>query len=156
MNLIKPGVYTAKVIDYGVPDLKPGKHPQVMMQFEFDYEGAKQRIRYFGSLHPNASDYTIKSLLNAGFRFDSLEPLTGPNAFDGRECQIVVEHHEYEGKVSARVKWVNGASSFKSMDPADAKAVLSKYTDQVKIARFESGQAAPSFAQPKNDFDIGA
>jgi hypothetical protein len=155
MNLIKPGKYVAKVVEYGVPEVDGDKHPQVVVVFEFEEDGKARRLSYYGSLHPNAVEYTIDNLLVCGLKSDDLSSLLGPGALDfDREVQITIEHHTYNGKTSARIKWINpvGGAKFKNMAPEVASARLSKLNGLVKARRKETGIQKAE----EDDFDLSS
>ncbi len=92
---------------------------QVVVNFEIlDGEDAGQTIAWFGyfATEKNAKK-TIESLRACGFKGDDLAAC-GDQVLEQR-VSLVVEHEEYEGKVKAKVAWVNstGGGGFKLEKP---------------------------------------
>ncbi len=103
-NLIPAGTYRAhageKVLGYTTK-----MTPQVAVQCVIDTPGFEGKsITYYGYLSDGAYEYAIKSLRAMGFEGDDISDLStvGKNPFS-----IVVQHEEYEGKISAKVVFVN-------------------------------------------------
>ena len=64
--------------------------------------------------------------------------------------QLVIVHDEYNGKVSAKVKFINsGAAAVKTMDPNRAKAFAIKMQQRIKAFDAKNGTPAPA-AKPAN------
>lgn len=119
MKEVQPGKYLAKVTDYGIGTTKEGL-PQVLVMFAYkDKDQDEHSLIWFGSLKENAKPYTIDALLACGLKGNDLEVLAdgvGNGALDTeKDVQITVEEHEWQGKKSMRIQWINepGASSFR-------------------------------------------
>lgn len=126
MSQIKPGIYQATISNYGIGVTQNG-NPQVMILFNFqDHENAPREMTWYGSLKEGkAQEYTLKTLLYCGFSGSDPAEIA-----DGIESglldhitpvKITVEEHEYEGKKSMRVSWVNKIGS-KAMEKRITKS----------------------------------
>lgn len=105
--------------------------PQVAVNVEIVDEGDHKgkRIAYIGWLTEAAILRTIESLRYFGFRGNDLAGLVTQRL--DQKVQIVVKHETYEGRVRAKVAWVNraGGGSFKltqTMDKDSLRAFAAK------------------------------
>jgi len=107
-TLVQEGRHTVKPVEWGLTKTSSGK-PNVFITFT-------NGLTWFGSLNEGkAREFTIRSLVNCGFRSDNLKALDMPNALDtNSDVSIVVAHEEYNGKTRARVQWVNKMGSLKA------------------------------------------
>lgn len=135
---------------------KNGKQ-QVAINFEIiTGEHAGRHITWFGYFVPAAATRTIEALRYCGFRGDDLS--TAPTQKLNQRVQIVVEHDEYQGRKSAKVKWVNrgGNGGVKLAKPYDAKAMrdlAQQLKATVSIIPEEAGPAKQAPAGPVADLD---
>lgn len=113
--LIPPGTYAARAVSHDIGESKKG-HFQVAVTFEIvagDYLG--RRLTYFATFAPGkATEVAIKALRAAGWTCDDPTVLTG---LGDVECDIVVEHDEYNGRLRDRIRFVNrprGTFTFKT------------------------------------------
>jgi len=126
-DLIPPGYYAAVAVpvqtedgavwaQFGTSQQKGTR--QVYVAFAIiDGDHAGRRLGWFGYFTDGAVDRTIESLRLCGLKGDDLA-----NAMFGpldQEVQVVVEHEEYDGKVRAKVAWVNapGGGAFRMANP---------------------------------------
>lgn len=134
---------------------------QVVVNFEIlDGEDAGQTIAWFGyfATEKNAKK-TIESLRNCGFKGDDLAAC-GDQVLDQR-VSLVVEHEEYEGKVKAKVAWVNssGGGGFrleKPMADGDRRkfaASMKNLVRGVSEVSGEKGERGRSSADPEDRGD---
>lgn len=104
---IPPGKYVAIAIaqDSALAETSNGT-PQVAVVFQIQEppEQYGERITWFGFLTEKATPRTIEGLRAAGFTGDDLTDLS---SLGSKNCEIVVEDEEYEGKTYTKVKWVN-------------------------------------------------
>lgn len=152
MNQLMPGKYTARAVEYGIPEVEGDKHPQVAVVFEFMFEDKPRRMTYYGSLHPNAIEHTSKAMIVLGMKSNDWASLLGPDAIDmEKEVSITIENHTYKDKTSLRISWVNeiGGGLGKSMDPRMAKARLSSLNGALVAARQKTGAPKPAASQPR-------
>lgn len=149
-NLIKPGKYIAKVVEYGIPETKEGASPSIALTFEFEVEGVRKQLTYYGYLTSAAAEYTLKNLITAGFKHDRPSMLCKPNAFIDKEVQIVVEHETYEGKTRAKIRWINelGAAKWKPLTPEVAAKNFDHFATYIRGLRAELGKAKPQEEPP--------
>jgi hypothetical protein len=154
MSIVKPGKYVAKVVDYGIPEIQPGKIACVALTFEFKDDTSLRQLTWFGYLSDAAIGIAIKGMITAGLKSNDLLTLLGPEAFHDKEVQITVENEEYDGKTRARIKWINeiSGSKWKNMEPTNARTLLSQFTNHVGAVRKEMGSS--EFAPAKDDFEL--
>ena len=146
MDLVKPGRYTAKVIDYGIGETKDG-NPQAAVTFSFQDSESKNRVMtWYGHFTDKTIEKTIDSLLICGLKGNDPRELgkglEGGALDTNREVSIVVEHDQtQDGKTIAKVRWVNrlGGNAFKRMDQADVFRKLPDLRGQVVDRRKETG-----------------
>ena len=100
--MINEGRYDAKILDHGFNEKTKG--PQFWVSFETN---TNEKITGFFSLTDRAAEYTIKKIRAMGHQGDSLEELGSGYALRGNLCSITVKHEEYQGKVSAKVAYVD-------------------------------------------------
>lgn len=113
-DLIPEGYYRAAAVPVQADDgdvwvqfgeTKDG-NPQVAVQFAIlDGPQAGRRLTWFGYFTEKSIKRTIQGLRLCGFRGDDLAALTSQAI--NQEVSITVEHSEWDGKVSAKVAWVN-------------------------------------------------
>ena len=104
-NEITPaGTYRAKAIEAQLGFTNGGKE-QVAISFQVltpGFEGT--RLAYYGTFGEKALEITVKALRACGWTGLDLSDFTG---IDTNEVNLVVEHEEYNGTITAKVKWVN-------------------------------------------------
>ena len=119
---MKAGMYDATIESYGISTTKAGK-PFVAVDFKTD-EG---NIRWNGYLNEGMStEITCKTLADLGYKGKNLEPLADGEGLDTtRVYYLTVKEEEYNGKMYAKVAWINlekSASTF--VAPKDLKGLL--------------------------------
>lgn len=153
-EIIQPGTYRARAIEGALGFTKGGKE-QVAVQFDLlDFEG--QRITWYGYFTENTTQSTFRALRSCGWTGSDLSDLSELSNPNGPEVYLVIEHETYEGKTTAKVRWVNGASGLamkNAMAPDQAKAFAARM--QAQLAAFDAAtkqaEAAPAKgAAPKN------
>lgn len=136
---VPSGTYRAR----GVPgSAQLGKtdagNPQLAASFEIiDESHAGTFVPWYGYFTDKTKKRTLESLRLAGWSNDDIGEIEG---FGDTEVDIVVEHNEWEGKVSARVAWVNrpgsGGIALKSpMNEAERKAFAAKLKGEAVQSR---------------------
>lgn len=126
-GLINEGRYLAKPTEWGITKTKSGK-PNVFIAFKLEATG--KNITWFGSLNQGkATEITIRTLVNCGFKFDKLTALDRSDALDTKtNVSLTIEHEEREKEGTthtiARVSWVNKINSLKA-DKKDVATMLS-------------------------------
>lgn len=142
--LIPPGTYAARAVYHDLGESKNGRF-QVAVTFEIvagDYIG--RRLTYFATFAPGrATEFAIKALRAAGWTCDDPTVLTG---LGDAECDIVVEHDEYNGRIRDRIRFVNrpgerGAFTFKApLSEEKRRAIAAQLRGTVIAVSRESGQ----------------
>jgi hypothetical protein len=150
MEMVPEGFYRAVVspvvgedgsapVQFG--ESKDGK-PQVLINFEIiDGPYAQRVLPWWGSFNaslPQGSkakqtpmQRTLYSLRLCGWVGDDVMDVVNQDM--GNEVSIQVEHHEYDGKVNARVSWVNkpGGGGVVMANPM-TKDALRRFSASVK------------------------
>jgi hypothetical protein len=117
---IEAGVHYARMIEWKFGLTYDGK-PFLSVIWEVTTgPAAGCRIQNRFWLTPNALEFTKRQLENAGWRGGPLSKLDG---FGDKEVALRVVLEEHEGKVFARVKWVNPAPSLDKVRGVDAKVI---------------------------------
>jgi hypothetical protein len=108
--LIPPGKYRAKALSTSFGHTKNGNE-ELVIKFQIT-EGPQAGSVTYGRLYftDAAAARSTEALGYLGFSGDFLElcePHPDASGILPGECQIEVEHSEYQGKTSDRVKWIN-------------------------------------------------
>lgn len=158
------GTYRGKALGAVLGETSKGAE-QVAIEFGF-FDAENTRYTYFGTFGEKALEHTLKALRTAGWKGDDLSDLSSIGGPDAPEVDLVVENEEYEGKVRAKIKWVNprGGLSLKAPLPADkAKAFAARMRAQVAAfdatngrggaSRVSNGSSRPPEPPPHTDSD---
>jgi len=118
--MIDEGEYTAKATQWDWGFAGTDNKKQVVIQFEI-VEGpfAGHVINYYGFFTDKTKQRTIESLRYCGWKNDDIMAMDGMGDLLVR---IVVKHEPWEGKVNAKVAWVNrlgGGGPIKLEKPMD-------------------------------------
>ncbi len=145
-NLIPPGRYAARAVDAEL-GLTKASTEQIGIGFEILQEGEYQgwHITGFFSFSDAAVDYTMEKMRNAGWQGDDVAALESlsPSQTD---CSIVIKHEEYEGKVSAKVAFVNNGGKVKMAAPLEGGQRQS-FAARMRGKAIASRQSQPQAAQ---------
>jgi hypothetical protein len=141
-DLIPEGYYSAVVVpvatDEGPQKVQFGftkeNKRQIAVCFEVidgDYIGHK--LTWFGYFTEKTTERTIQALRYCGFRGDDLMTVN-EQALD-QAVSITVEHAEYNGKISAKIAWVNapGGGGFKLSAPMK-KNDMRRFAAEMRMA----------------------
>ena len=117
----KPGIYEAKINDYGVSTTKKGD-PMAMLRFSYaDSDGNNHFVTWYGTFGTDKSaEISCEALAICGYSSSNLADLAkgaGSGVLDeNRVVSITLANDEYQGKVRLKVKYVNapGGSGFRS------------------------------------------
>lgn len=114
-ELLKPGVYRGKIVDYGLKKTKGGGSMAVIA-IEIDEANT---VYWQGAFSGGASEFTIKTLIDLGFNPNGslLNIAKGPesNTLDINQnvkCEVIHEANA-EGKMYAKAKWINGGQGIR-------------------------------------------
>ncbi len=138
----------ALVVTAGLTETKAQKD-QVAISFALqDGPDAGQSIGYFGSLSDAAIPYTTKNLRTLGWKDgDDLGLLAGS------ECRLTIAHETYEGKTSAKVKFINPlVPALTKLDPVRASSAMSRLSAAAKA--LDSAPVAQAEPPPHTDADL--
>jgi hypothetical protein len=114
-------------------------------------EHAGKSVPWYGYFTDKTKKRTLESLRIAGWSNDDIGDIEG---FGDTEVDIVVEHNEWDGKVTARVAWVNRAGSGgvalrNPMSDAERKAFAAKLKGDAVMSRKTAGVPAQQKPAPK-------
>jgi hypothetical protein len=142
--MIDAGNYRAKAKSWDLGTAGSGT-PQVGIEFEL-LDHAGQSITYYGFLTDKALPHAVKAMRSCGWQGADLADLSG---MDANEVVLVVEHETYEGKTSAKVKWVNSAGGL-AMSNSLQGAELSSFAAEMKgkILALDPASAKQRAASP--------
>jgi hypothetical protein len=136
-NLLDPGTYRARSVEGALGQTSKGKE-QVAVKFDLlDFPG--QSITWFGFFTEATTNSTFKALRTAGWKGTDLSELSDLSNPDAPEVYLVIEHETYEGKKTAKVRWVNSAGGLAlkaRLEPEQAKAFAARMRDQ--LAAFDA------------------
>lgn len=136
-TLLDPGTYRARAVEGALGTTSKGKE-QVAVKFDLlDFPG--QTITWFGYFTDATTNSTIRALRTAGWKGTDLSDLTDLSNPETPEVWLVIEHDTYEGKTTAKVRWVNSAGGLamkNSMDSGQAKIFAARMRD--KVAAFDA------------------
>ena len=120
--MLPNGKYRARAKSAALGLTGTGKE-QVGVEFEILTEGhTGESITYYGFFTEDTTERTIKSLRVCGWQGSDLDNLDG---IDANEVELDVEEDTYNGKTSAKVKWINkpgGLAMRAQLDPAQARS----------------------------------
>lgn len=166
----QPGIYKAKISNYGITNTKAGD-PQIAVLFDFEnQEKVPCEMTWFGTLKEGKGrDITLKALLTMGMRGNDIEALAGgldSNTLNPENpVNITIdEEPDQAGKYHMRVKWINsvGGAAFRdklTKDEAKVKLGALNLKGAMALIRAETGikdepkKAAPSRPAP-GDFTM--
>lgn len=104
------GVFTAKIINYGV-SLTKNNEPQVVVNFRVNETTTKTKdMIWFGTLKEGrGKEITIDALIAMGFTDNNLDRVAGGEGLNKeKEVQVTIEAEaDDKGKMVSRIKWVN-------------------------------------------------
>lgn len=160
-EMIAPGFYNAVAVPLEIEgsrvwaqfgESKEGTK-QVVVAFEIlDGPEAGRRISWFGYFGPKSMDRTIESLRLVGFTGDDLATL--PTQQINQKVSITVEHSEWDGKVRAKVAWVNrpgggGVKLEKPLAENDLRMFAASLRNRVKSKPAVAGEKVEPGATPQ-------
>lgn len=145
MKELKPGIYEAKVSDYGVAETKKGD-PMAMMRFTYaDGDGDNHFITWYGTFGSEKSkEISCQALALCGYTSSNLADLAkgkGSNVLDeSRLVSITVAQEDWEGKTRMKVKYVN---------PAGGAGFRNQLTHQDAVKKFKGVSIGAAMAEAK-------
>lgn len=159
---MKGGTFLCKVISptngwFG--EAGTNNTPFIRIPLVVEQEGPSEgdQIVFQGWITDKSVAKTVKNLSEV-FGWDGdLEALAGmvnTGPFVGKQCEIVTEEDEYNGKTRVVIKWLNSpGSGGKSMDKEKAIALARRLSARSKDA---ATTTPPSHRKPPSDPDLDA
>ena len=93
--------------------------PTISLGFRLSVGDADENrvITAFRYVTPNTEEHVIKDLLTLGWQGEDMGNINDAELTN--EVELVIEHEEFEGKLRAKVKWINaiGGGMIKSETP---------------------------------------
>jgi hypothetical protein len=147
-NMISKGRHNARPLSVQFGYSGTDDKPQAVVQFEIVGENdpfAGWTISAFCYLHDKSWERSIEGFRHMGWTGDDLDEL--PNLCDqGQlgEVEIVVDHEEWEGEWSAKVKWINkvggGVKLKKPMDGTQLKSFAAQMRGKIRTVPVTGGK----------------
>jgi hypothetical protein len=135
-----------RAIADGRPMLQETKSGKAYVAVDFrllDGESAGETIGWSGWLTSDKAEArTLKALRTCGWKGDDLSDL---GELD-QEVSITVEHEEWEGKVRAKVAWVNGPRA--PLDASKAKSIAARLKAKAAATPLVDGPSSTSTDDP--------
>lgn len=135
----------AVVMEASIGETKNGGE-QIVLVFGLE-EGPNMGnpITAYRSLSDRAAPYTAKDMQTLGW-----QPGDDVSKALGAQCRLTIVHEEYEGKVSAKVKWINPVNFAK---PAAADKAASAMARLAAAAKANAATLPPE-PPPHTDADL--
>ncbi len=149
MAIIEAGDYRAKAIEAQLGVSSKGTE-QIAVRFAL-LDFPNQTITWYGYFSEKAFEITMRGLRAAGFRGDDFADLTSLHEEVSPEVVLVVEHEVYNGKTSAKVKFINSAGGLAiqgALQPDQAKAFAAKMKGRVLAYNQAAGLSTKPSARP--------
>lgn len=134
--MIPAATYLAMIENYGLSQTNSGS-PQYAVQFKIveDGEAKGQTLTWYGSLGASeaALDITMKALATMGMKGDDI---ADENLLDKTvPYRVVVVHDSYQGRVSAKIRFVNSASGPAFKKPSDPSKIAASLKGSILAAQ---------------------
>lgn len=117
-------------IQLGITGEGDNAKEQVVVQFVLNDDNDPFRdwmITWFGFLTEKTWERTIEALRHLGWTGDDLSelPALAASGALGNQVELVIDHEEYKGEWSAKVRWVNrpGGGAVKLKQPLEGAAL---------------------------------
>jgi hypothetical protein len=141
--------YAAQAESWTLGRSSTGKE-QVAISFLVLTEGAThERLTWYGYFTEHTFDRTVETLRTCGWQGDDLSDLSG---VEQNKVSLVVVDEDFEGKVTARVAWVNrtggGPSVKEVLEGNEAKAFAAAMKDRVRAWSAANKSKAPAAKTP--------
>jgi hypothetical protein len=145
------GRYAAKALSGELGNSSNKGTPQVVVDFKItEYDFAGERIPWIGYFTPATEERTLESLRIMGWKGDDLDNLEG---ITDNEVELVVDHESYEGKVRARVAFVNRAGGFQQKAPMNkdaAREFALRMRGKAAASRVAAGTGPAASSTPRS------
>jgi hypothetical protein len=142
---MEPGDYRARAVKVQLGKAKSGNE-QIGVEFELlDFNG--KRMGWYGSFSEAAFEITMKGLATAGFHGADVSDTTWVE--HAPEVILVIVNEEWEGKVRAKVKFINSLGGVNMKDAitgSDAKTFAARMKG--RVLAYQSSAGAPKTQKP--------
>lgn len=140
-DIIEAGDYRAKAVSGALTETRGGKVQAAVRFALLDFPG--RSLTWYGFLEASdvAVEIAMRGLRTAGWTGDDLADMSMLTEETSPEVVLVVKHEEYQGKVSAKVAFINslgGMSLQGALQPDQAKS----FADRMKGRVLAFNQAA--------------
>jgi hypothetical protein len=147
---IEEGRYKARCLSWAFGMTSTGK-PQIGAVFDVQAEEGPVQLTWYGLMHDEKSaKRTMSSMRACGW--DGKGPVTEAQGLDQNDVDVTVEDNEWDGEVSSRIAWVNGAGAavkpMKEEDKAKLNARLAQW-QKPGSSPAKTRQAAPAAPAPE-------
>jgi len=147
--MLKPGQWkvNAKVVGSQMGTTNTGTE-QLVISFETDSPDTPKISKYL-FFTDKSMDISLKALVALGWKPEehdyNITLLNGTDVLVGRECSLVLENEEYNGKTSTKVVFVNSKGP-PPMDSTAAGAFADGLRERLQKARFAMDPKAATSA----------
>jgi len=124
-DLHPAGWFFGHVTNHGFSDSKGG-NPQIFVSFE-DEADSSNRITAFLSMTDASIEYTVKKLRACGYVGSELDELWDGQLLAGNRVRYQVLHESYDGKMYAKVGFVNDPDYVGIQRSENARANSSRF-----------------------------
>lgn len=144
-DIIEAGDYRAKAVEGKLTETKGGKAQAAVRFALLDFPG--KAITWYGFLEASDAAFRIamEGLRTAGWKGDDLADMSMLTEATSPEVILVVGHEEYEGKTSAKVKFINstGGMAMKgALQPEQARSFAERMKG--RVLAFNQASAVPA------------
>ncbi len=145
-DLIPEGTYTARCKLWTISETNDGK-PQLYLKFVGADGFEIVAYKYFSE---KALPYTLAALRTLGWTgSDPLELENGGGNLDRNVVDLVVAHETYEGRTTAKVKYINEPGATRSTPLSADKRAAFAQSVKASILALEAGKPKTQVAKPK-------
>lgn len=145
--MIGEGTFKARGLEAELGTTDSGKEQVAVLLELLEGDDQGKHITWYGYFTEATTDRTLEALRLLGWQGDDLSDLRG---IDANEVYAVIIHDEYDGKVRAKVNFINGNAGIalkNKMSVGDAKAFAERMKGHVLAQRQKQGQGGAA-AQP--------
>lgn len=154
--MLAEGRYPARAAEWQLGFAGNGTEQVAVVFRLLEEEHQGRTITWFGFLTPDAAELTIKALITCGWTGLDMSDLSG---LDTNDVELVVEHETYQGKTSAKVRWINrpgsgGIRKENQMNEVQRRALAQKMRGLIVAVRKQEGAptraSQPPASPPQN------
>jgi hypothetical protein len=152
--MLAEGTYRGRPLRAALGRTGTGKE-QLGVQFQL-VDPPGERLTWYGYFTDGTFDRTIESLRSCGWAGSDLAEFQGdvlPQGFD-QEVELVVKHEEYNGKVSARIAFINsggGLAMKEALDATQARAFAARMKGRIVALDRSSGAPRQQQRRPASN-----